>query len=47
VYVGLSRLARSEQTAQIVVVNAERSLDEFFNRHFRLEEFLVGNPDGA
>lgn len=45
VYVGLSRLARSEQTARIVVVNAERSLDEFFSRHFRLEEFPVGNTD--
>jgi len=43
--VGLSRLARSEQTARIVVVNAERSLDEFFSRHFLLEEFPVGNPD--
>lgn len=37
VYVGLSRLARSEYTARIVVVNAERGLDEFFSRHFRLE----------
>lgn len=34
VYVGLSRLARSEHASRIVVVNAERKLDEFFSRHF-------------
>ena len=35
VYVGLSRVAKSEQASTLVVVNAERSLDDFFSRHFR------------
>lgn len=35
VYVGLSRLARSRQTSTIIVVNAERSLDSYFERHFQ------------
>lgn len=35
VYVGLSRLARSNQTSTIVVINAERTLDAFLERHFR------------
>lgn len=35
VYVGLSRLARSEHASKIVIVNAERNLDEFFDRHFQ------------
>lgn len=35
VYVGLSRIVRSDQTSRLVVVNAERSLDDFFTRHFR------------
>lgn len=34
VYVGLSRLAKSRQLSTIVVVNAERSLDAFFEKHF-------------
>lgn len=35
IYVGLSRLAKSEQTSTIVIVNTERELDDFFSRHFR------------
>ena len=35
VYVGLSRLARSNQTSTIVVINSERSLDTFFEKHFQ------------
>jgi len=43
IYVGLSRLARSEQTARVVVVNAERSLDDFFERHFQLEKLQAND----
>lgn len=34
-YVGLSRIARSMSTSRVVVLNANRSFDEFFGDHFK------------
>jgi len=36
IYVGLSRICRALNEPTVVVVNAERSFDSFFERHFRL-----------
>ncbi len=47
VYVGLSRLARSERTSTLVVVNAERELDQFLGRHFREMVYRTDGPDGT
>ncbi len=47
VYVGLSRLARSERTSTLVVVNAERELDQFLGRHFREVFYREDDPDGV